>query len=48
MPHEHSSTSKQELSTGHDWDVPAGLIIYLENLKLPGDRAEAVGLANEG
>lgn len=27
--------SKQELSAGQDWDVPAPLVIYLENGKLP-------------
>lgn len=45
---EHCLTSKQELSTGHDWDAPTGLITYLENLKLSWDRVVAVVMVDEG
>lgn len=38
MPHGCGSTSERELNTGHDWDAPAGLVIYLRNVKLPRDR----------
>lgn len=45
---DHRPTSKQELNTGRDWDVPVSLVTYLENVKLSWDRVVAEVMVDEG